>query len=419
MERGDRCRAREPGSSMTEWSPERPLTVIVPLPPSYRGGTEEYAYRVARRLSESIPVQVVTTTVRLGQDSDALPTGRVPVHILPARELFQRPVVPRSSLRRMRELVERSRLVHLHMPFPWVERKVVQWANALSIPVLLTYHMDADFAAASSVPGAGLITSAYRRLSAYPALRGASAIVSNSAGYSRASPVLRQFLPKVRVIYKGVDVERLELLGSGPTAPPRPPPDPTLFPRTGPETRRVVFVGRLVPYKGLPILIQAVSHLAQGNLDVKLFIAGRGPMLPSLRRQVDRLGMGSRVEFLGFVPDARLAALYRGADVVACPSLSLLESTATCLEEGAACGVPVLGSSLPGTEETVPSDGVHGFLAPPHDVSAVSEGLARLLRQPRPVDRVPYRTWEDTAEEYRRLVEELVEARAPRSSPRP
>ncbi|HEV2316616.1 MAG TPA: glycosyltransferase [Thermoplasmata archaeon] len=385
----------------------RPTLVIVPLPPSYRGGTEEYAYRVALRVHRERPVRIATTSVRWGQDPHPLPTGDIPVEVLPAREVFQRPVMSRAGMVRLRREVEAARLVHLHMPFPWVERKVVAWARARGVPVVLTYHMDADFGAASRNPVAGLITASYRRLSAFPALRGARAVISNSGGYARASPVLSRFLPIVRVIAKGVDIERLHLDPSATTAPPRPAADPQLFPRCGPETRRVAFVGRLVPYKGLPVLIDAVGILAREGVDVKLFIAGRGPMLEELRRQAAGHGLGDRVEFLGFVPDERLAALYTGADVVACPSISLLESTATCLEEAAACGIPVLGSALPGTEETVPSDGVHGILAPPRDVQGVATGLRTLLARPRPTDRLPYRTWEDTARQYLELFREL------------
>lgn len=385
----------------------RPVTVIVPLPPSYRGGTEEYAYRVAVRVGQSMPVRILTTRVRFGHDPHPLPTGDLPIEYLPARELFQRPVMGAAGLARIREAVESSSLVHLHMPFPRVEARVVRWARARGIPVVLTYHMDADFAGASGLPGAGLITRAYRRFSAFPALAGASAVVSNSLGYARASAVLSRYLTKVRVIYKGVDVDRLGLAGPDRAAPPRPPPDPELFPGCAPTTGRVVFVGRMVPYKGVRFLIEAVDALSREGRDVKLFLAGRGPELPRLREQVAQLGLAERVSFLGFVPDARLGALYSGADVVACPSTNLMESSATCLEEAAACGVPVLGSSLPGAEETIPSDGTHGILVAPRDARAVAEGLRRLLDRPRPADRAPYRLWEETADRYLALFREL------------
>jgi glycosyltransferase involved in cell wall biosynthesis len=389
-------------------SADRPVTVIVPLPPSYRGGTEEYAYRVAVRVGRSLPSRIVTTRVRFGHDPHPLPTDDLPIEYLPGRELFQRPVVGTEGLARLRRAVEGSGLVHLHMPFPRVEARVVRWARARGIPVVLTYHMDADFAGASGVPGAGLVTWAYRRLSAFPALEGASAVVSNSQGYAKASPVLSRYLPTVRVIYKGVDVDRLGLEVAGTQAPVRPAPDPEIFPRCAPETRRVVFVGRMVPYKGVRYLISAVGELTRSGTDVKLFLAGRGPELANLREQARREHVEDGVEFLGFVPDPKLGALYAGADVVACPSTNLMESSATCLEEAAAVGVPVLGSALPGAEETIPNDGAHGLLVPPRDARAVTEGLRRLLGRSRPRERLPFRRWEETADRYLELFRTLA-----------
>jgi glycosyltransferase involved in cell wall biosynthesis len=389
----------------------RPITVIVPLPPSYRGGTEEYAYRVAVRVGRTLPTRILTTRVRFGHDAIPLPTDDLPVEYIPGRELFQRPLVSGPGLRQIRRAVEDSSLVHLHMPFPRVEARVVRWAAQRRIPVVLTYHMDADFAGASGIPGAGLITRAYRRFSAYPALRGATAIISNSQGYARSSPVLSQFLPKIQVIYKGVDMDRLGRQYAGRPSPVRGPQDPELFPRSAPSTRRVVFVGRMVPYKGLAYLVAATQELVRSGEDIKLFLAGRGPELPRLRQLVAQQKLEDRVEFLGFVPDERLGALYVGADVVACPSTSLMESSATCLEEAAACGVPVLGSALPGAEETIPNDGRHGLLVAPRDVPSIAAGLRQLLAQPRPADAPLFRPWESTADAYLALFRGLLSDR--------
>jgi len=53
-------------------SSQRPLTVIVPKPPTYRGGTEEYAYQLVRAYSTVRPVRVVTTTASEGTGKEAL-----------------------------------------------------------------------------------------------------------------------------------------------------------------------------------------------------------------------------------------------------------------------------------------------------------------------------------------------------------
>jgi glycosyltransferase involved in cell wall biosynthesis len=392
-----------------------PLSVVVPLPPSYRGGTEEYAYQLARRFSGWTPTRIWTTTVRWTPERGRIDTGTADLQLLPAREWMQRPVLsPFSSLPQLSHGVRSSSLVQLHMPFPWVERSIARATHRAGTPIVLTYHMDADLGAAEQRAGANWVTRVYRAVSARPALEACSAVVANSQGYAEASPVLSHFLPKVRVIPKGVDPFRLGLNGSGGSRgrPPSVPPDSV------PDGRkRILFVGRLVPYKGLPLLLEAARRLTEDRLDAVTLVAGRGPMEPVLRERVRALGLGDRVRFLGFVPDAELGDLYRYADVVVCPSTGTLEATPTTLEEAVACGTPVVGTALPGTSESIPNNGRQGVLVPPNDEAALAHAMERLLTIDRPAPPSSIRTWDDVAQDYLRLFHELgVSIEAPRSA---
>ena len=376
------------------------------MPPTYRGGTEEYAYQLVREYSAHRPVHVVTTTATTGTGKEALSIGSATLEPLAAREMLDRPVVRgRATWAQLRRAVERASVVQLHMPFPRVERRVAQWARSAGVPLVLTYHMDAEFGSNPSGVFPRLVTWAYRRFSALPALSGATVIVSNSLGYAKASPVLSRFLPKVRVIYQGVDLGRLRT----PDA-----PAPEAVPARVPGTARVLFIGRIVPYKGLLDLLDATATLVRGGRKLELLIGGRGPQLDELKARTETLGLGNTVRFLGFVPDAAVGPLYASADVVACPSVSLLESTPITLQEAMAFGTPVVGTTLPGTEETVPDDGVRGRLVAPHDVPALAKALAEILDTGRRPEATLPRTWGDTAAEYLRLFDELATGSGPR-----
>ncbi len=321
--------------------------------------------------------------------------------VIPAAEIMERPVVLSASARHsLRSAVEDSSLVHLHMPFPLVERWVTAWARKAGIPTVLTYHMDANLARS----GVGWIARGfYRGLSARPALAQATTVISNSLGYAKASAVLSGYLDKVQVVAKGVDTERL---GSGKSR----PSSPTSFPGVGPidpSRRRIVFVGRLVSYKGLPVLIDAMNRLLREGITLQLYIAGRGPEESLLKARAKQAGLEDRVTFLGFVPDDRLGDLYRWADVVVCPSISMLESTPTTLEEAVSLGTPVVGSDLPGAAESIPSDGIRGLLVPPGDPSALAFGIRKLLQMGH-WSPPPARTWDDVAGEYLRIFAQLV-----------
>lgn len=379
--------------------PERGgLVVVVPMPPSYRGGTEEYAYQVIRHCAEEIPVHVVTTNVRWKDGADVLSIGTASLERLSAREFLERPLLvgPRARTE-LKRVIARAGVVQLHMPFPWVERRVTKWARDAGIPSVLTYHMDAEFGDPSRWTSR-MVMGSYRGISALPALRNCRVVVSNSLGYARASPVLSRFLPKVKVIYQGIDPERLRPgpIGNGSAVPPRTP-----------GVARVVFIGRLVGYKGLPELVRAIDGLRRAGRSVELLIGGKGPVRPDLDALVAQLGLGDAVRFLGFVPDGDVGRLYSEADVVACPSTSLLESTPITLQEAMAFGTPVVGSTLPGTEESIPNDGERGRLVPPHDVPALAAALGELIDAGRPRRPAESRSWSATAHDYVRLFEEV------------
>ncbi len=379
-------------------SPDAPIGVIVPLPPSYRGGTEEYAYRLARGFARSEPTRALTTTVRWDPAAPSLDVGGASVERLPAREAFERPLLLRPAARsRLLGAVRSSKVVNLHMPFPLVEAPVARAAERASVPLVLTYHMDADLGAAGSGSGASWITGMYRRWSAHPALAKASAIVSNSRGYAERSPVLSQHLPKVVVIPKGVDVDRLGIPGADGR---RLRPECVAADAVPDGGARVAFVGRLVPYKGVSVLLEASAELVRRGRNPTVLLAGKGPLREALEARAHALGLDGRIRFLGFVPDRQLGDLYRYADVTVVPSLGSLESSATTLEEAAACGCPVVGSALPGAAESIPSDGVRGRLVPPGDVAALADAIDRMLSQPRPAAPEQIRTWDDVVRDY-------------------
>lgn len=374
------------------------LTVIVPMPPTFRGGTEEYAYQLTRCYSEHRPVHIVTTSVRWSGGDAGLSIGASTLERLPAREMLERPVViGPAAAAQLKRAIERASTVQLHMPFPWVERRVTSWARRAGVPVVLTYHMDAEFGRNPRSVSSRIVTSAYRRVSAHAALRACTRVVSNSLGYAKASPVLSRYLDKVSVIYQGVDLDRLRERGPGAGS----------IPARTPGVPRIVFVGRLVGYKGIPDLLEATARLVAEGRRVELLIGGKGPQADALKAQARALGLESVARFLGFVPDGAVGPLYQEADVVVCPSISLLESTPITLQEAMAFGTPVIGTTLPGTEETVPNDGVHGRLVDPHDVAALAGAIRQLLDAGRPPANGHARTWNDTAADYLRLFDQL------------
>jgi glycosyltransferase involved in cell wall biosynthesis len=169
----------------------------------------------------------------------------------------------------------------------------------------------------------------------------------------RASPVL---LPL------GVDVERFEPVD-------HPPPSATL---------RVGFVGRLIPHKGVDVLLEAVAH--DDRMRVEIF--GAGPELEALTGWAARLGLTDRVTFHGHVEEEAIPATYRRFDVLAVPSVPTpgwLEQFGRVVVEAQASGIPVVASASGALPDVV---GERGLLVPPGDPEALHAALGRLLDEP-------------------------------------
>lgn len=130
-------------------------------------------------------------------------------------------------------------------------------------------------------------------------------------------------------------------------------------------------VGNLVRVKGHDVLIESLAA-AGADAPWHLKLVGNGPERDRLQRQAQRLGVGSRVSFVGSVPHERLGDWYRAADLVVLPSRS--EGIPNVLLEAMACGTPFVATRVGGVAEITPDP---GWLVAPDD----SAGLAAMLRQ--------------------------------------
>jgi len=160
--------------------------------------------------------------------------------------------------------------------------------------------------------------------------------------------------------------------------------DPDLFtPRSDRRdpTRGFVigYVGRLVPEKGVALLLEAASGL-EGIW--RLRIVGEGPERGSLKKLMRRLGLGEQVTFEGTLPSPRMPAFYRELDALVLPSQSRpnwVEQFGRVLIEAMACGVPVVGSDCGEIPNVVDEA---GMIFPESDVAALRENLTHLMRDP-------------------------------------
>ena len=139
----------------------------------------------------------------------------------------------------------------------------------------------------------------------------------------------------------------------------------------------LLWVGRLVPVKGVDTLLRAVAVLREQYPALVLCIAGDGPDASSLRALSAQLGIDSLVRWLGNVDHADLPNWYRAADVTVLPSLS--EGVPNVLLESIACGTPFVASNVGSISEI--ADDSCDRLVPPGRAEELAAALATVLAQ--------------------------------------
>jgi glycosyltransferase involved in cell wall biosynthesis len=143
------------------------------------------------------------------------------------------------------------------------------------------------------------------------------------------------------------------------------------------EVPTLLFVGRLVYYKGLDILIHAMA-----DIQAKLWIIGNGPLETELKKLVLKLNLEKKVRFLGTVKQRDLVYRYHACDMLVLPSVANSEMFGMVQLEAMACRKPVIATKLPTGVSWVNQDGITGILVPPKDVSALARAIQRLIQNP-------------------------------------
>lgn len=143
--------------------------------------------------------------------------------------------------------------------------------------------------------------------------------------------------------------------------------------------KHVVFVGRLDPVKGTPLLVEAFAAAHASHPDARLTVVGDGPARAGLEAQVRKLGLGDVVTFAGFRSQGEVTEILDDADMLVLPSFA--EGVPVVLMEAMASRIPVIASRVAGVSELV-EDGISGHLVAPGDVAALAARLEALMSDP-------------------------------------
>ena len=239
---------------------------------------------------------------------------------------------------------KRADIIHVHHPHPLADLACLLRAG--NTPVVVTQHADSR-------------RSIYRPLTRM-VIKRARAVVVPSRAHLALSTELTGYENKVEVIPFGIDQTRWQNV---------PPPPPGAPPRA-------IFIGRLVAYKGLDILLRALEQVPELRLD----IVGSGPEGPRLRTLAQALAITDRVRWYGEYPDDDLPRRMVDADFLVLPSVTVEEMFGLVLLEAMAAGRPVITTALPSAVREVNVPNVTGLEVPLRDIRALARALETLSR---------------------------------------
>jgi rhamnosyl/mannosyltransferase len=242
----------------------------------------------------------------------------------------------------IRAVWKRADIIHVHHPHPLAD--VACLLRAGRTPVVVTQHADSKRSAYAPVARA--------------VLRQAKSVVVPSRAHIALSRELNGFESKVEVIPFGIDERRWEVV---------PPPPPGAAPRA-------LFIGRLVPFKGLDILLRALEQVP----DLRLDIVGTGPEGPRLRTLAQALAVADRVRWYGEYPDEDLPRRMADAHFLVLPSVTVEEMFGLVVLEAMAAGRPVVTTAVPSAVREVSVPGETGLEVPLRDVRALAGALESL-----------------------------------------
>lgn len=370
------------------------------------------AYQTLRQMTDLADIEVVCTTARYPESKLLRPRGFVardvdltwsPPDVKAHYTYFKAiPLVSRvlngyACLRAAKPFLDQINpdviLNYWLYPEGWA---AVKWGQDHDIPVIVG-SIGSDLRR---------IDDAVTRQYTVWTLEHASAILTVSYELADQAVTLGAERDKVRVVVNGCDTQVFH------------PRDQTAMrAKLGLEqdAEWIVYVGNVIPTKGLFELLDAFTQLEKERPRVRLAMIGRGQSLEPLQFLAAERGLSSKVLLPGVAASERVAEWMAASDLFCLPSYS--EGCPNVVIEALACGRPVVGTLVGGIPELV--DDQNGVLVKLKDVADLKRGLAEALD--RPWDHAALatrhnRNWRQAAEDTFALCQQVLSAKSTTSN---
>ena len=336
------------------------------------GGYENQIRALAENLSEHFSVKVVTFNLASGPNAESI--NNVQVYRVKPQLVFFRVPFSTGYVRKMAGLD--FDVLHAHGFVPVIVDLSLFYAKLKGKKTVYTHHFDGNVQDAATLNG---VANFYNTTIAKIGVRFADIAIATTKSYAASSPILRQ-LREVQIIPCFVDCDLFKPVCKEKT-------DELRVRLNLGGDKTVLFVGRIVPYKGVEYLIEAIDYAKSAlGEDFNLLLVGsqEGKRITDQSRYFQRIlqlaeksSVRKNIRFVGRVPNGELSTYYSLADVVALPSVMRGEAFGTVLLESLACGTPVVASNIAGVKDVLKGNEKVGCYFHPKDFVALAHALVK------------------------------------------
>ena len=177
---------------------------------------------------------------------------------------------------------------------------------------------------------------------------------------------------------------------------------------------QLLFISRLMPQKGIDILIKACNVLnKRGLTNFKLTIVGEGHLKSLMFSLIDEYNLKEKINYLGWKDLEELPEIYRKADIFILPSV--MEGMSSVVLQAMASGLPIVASRVKGFEEVL-EENVNGLFAEYNNPGQFANAIEKLIESPElrgtmstnSIEKAKKFSWENIAKKYLEFYEQTV-----------
>lgn len=250
----------------------------------------------------------------------------------------------------------RGDILHIHEPFPWADLAlhILPSIRKNFSKIIISWHSD--------IIRQKWVLSIYKKY-IFNLLNLADKIIVSNSNLIENSSFLPNYKTKCAVIPIGTDISWVNGVPE------------KINQKESEKLKSILFVGRLVYYKGIKYLIEAMASVNNAQLT----IIGSGPLKSKIVQQIKHLNLLNKIKLIPEVDEPTLHQHFNSCDLFVLPSVEKSETYGIVQIEAMACGKPVISTELGTGTSFINQNNLTGFVIEPRNSNLLAYSINKLL----------------------------------------